>query len=62
MLLWPRLGAYKKFPEGETCIWEQVLLSWYPAGRVEMVWKALRVPLAGSKLYPVTLEPCSLEK
>jgi hypothetical protein len=38
------------------------LLSAYPVGSVEMVWKALRVPLAGSRWYPVTLEPCSLEK
>ena len=62
MLLWPRLGAYKNFPDGVIRICEQEFCPVYPSGKVDTVCTALRVPAEASKRYAVTLHPCSLEK
>ena len=63
MLSWPRLGANRNRPDDVIWIWEQVFRSLNPSGgRVVTVWNSARVPFEVSRLYALTLHPCSLEK
>ena len=48
MLLWPRFGAYKNFPDGAMRICAQLFCPVYPAGKVDTVCIAVSVPADAS--------------